>query len=152
MNSNAISWPTQGGQDYYWLLVGREEVIKKKSVAIEKLLLALAEAADFVKQQPGEAQAIMARRMKVPVAQLQAGRFPKKYELFLDQGLILAMEDEARWMMQNKLTGQTRLPDFLNYFSVAPLAKVAPKTVQVIIPKDERRAPVAPTGTGQERR
>ena len=48
------------------------------------------------------------------------------------------MEDKARWMINNKLTGQTRLPDFLDYLYVDPLAKVAPKAVQVVIPKNER--------------
>ena len=37
MGHNAITWPAQGGQDFYWLLVAREEVIKKKAAALEKL-------------------------------------------------------------------------------------------------------------------
>ena len=67
------------------------------------------------------------------------------------RALILAMEDEARWMIDNKLTEQTRLPDFLDYFSVDPLAKVDPKAVRLIIPKDERPIAPAPSGTGQVR-
>jgi NitT/TauT family transport system substrate-binding protein len=151
LDSNAIVWPAQGDQDLYWLLVGREEVIKTKPAAIERLLLALMQAADFVKQQAGEAQAIMSRWLQVPVARLQTDGFPKRYELFLDQGLILAMEDEARWLMQNKLTEQTRLPDFLDYFSVDPLTKVNPKAVRIIIPKAERSIAPAPGGMGQVR-
>ena len=46
---------------------------------------------------------------------------PKRYPLFLDQSLLLAMEDEARWLIDNRLTDQTKVPDYLDYFSVARL-------------------------------
>jgi NitT/TauT family transport system substrate-binding protein len=146
VGSNAVTWPAQQGQDLYWVLVSREQFLKKKSVATEKLLLALRRAADFFEQEPGAAQAIMADWLKVPVSRLQTGKYPKRYELFLDQALILAMEDEARWMIQNKFTVQTRLPNFLNYFDVEPLAKVAPRAMQLIIPKNEQ---TSASGAGQ---
>jgi len=148
----AITWPAQGGQDLYWLLLCRKELIKKNPAAIKKLLLALMQAADFIRQQPGEAQAIMARWLKVPVTRLQSGKFPKRFELFLDQALILAMEDEARWLISNKRTDQTRLPDFLDYFYAAPLAQIAPKEVTIIIPGDEPAAAPASSRTGPEPR
>jgi NitT/TauT family transport system substrate-binding protein len=149
---NAITWPAQEGQDLYWLLLGQREVIKKNPAAIEKLLLALMQAADFMKQQPGQAQVIMARWLKVPMARLQSGKFPKRYELFLDQALILAMEDEARWLINQKRTEQIRLPDFLDYFNAAPLAQIAPQAVTIIIPRDE--LPVVPgsSQTGPEQK
>jgi NitT/TauT family transport system substrate-binding protein len=134
------------------VLVGREEVTKKKPAAIEKLLQALTQAADFMKQQPGEVQVNIARWLKGPVDRLQSGRFAKRYKLFLDQTLILAMEDEARWQIQDKLTGQTRMPNFLNYLDVEPLAHLAPQKMQFIIPRQELFIGPALSGTGQENR
>ncbi len=151
LGPNAIAWSSQGGQDYYWLLVSREEVIKKKSAAIERMLLALDQAANFMKEQPMEARAIIAKWMDIPIADLETEKFPMRYELFLGQGLILAMEDEARWMIRNQLTDQTRLPDFLDFFAARPLARVVPKAVQIIIPQDERPVAPAPSGAGPER-
>ena len=53
-------------------------------------------------------------------------------------------------MINNKLTGQTRLPDFLDYFSPAPLAQIAPRAMRLVIPTSERTT--APSsGSGQER-
>ena len=106
----------------------------------------------MLRKNPRKPRTIIARWLQVPLADLQAGKFPIRYELFLDQALLLAMEDEARWMIDNKLTEQTRLPDFLDYIYVEPLAKVDPKAVRLIIPKDERPVAPAPSGTGQERR
>jgi hypothetical protein len=61
------------------------------------------------------------------------------------------MEDEARWMMRHKLTEQTRLPDFLDYFYVAPLAKVVPQKVQIIIPPGGNGSGTDLSGTGPGR-
>ena len=134
--ANAVSWPAQGGQDLYWLLVGRDDTVRENPAAVAKLLRALLQAADFVREHPREAQAVMARWLKVPIERVQSGKFPKRYKVFLDQGLLLAMEDEARWLIDNKRTPATRLPDFLDYFSTAPLAGVAPQAVRLVIPAD----------------
>jgi NitT/TauT family transport system substrate-binding protein len=148
---NAIAWAPQGGQDYYRLLVGREEVIKKKSAALEKLMRALMQAANFVKEKPEAAGEIIAQRLQVSKADYDAGKSSRRYGLLLDQGLILTMEDEARWLIYNKLTDQSRLPDFLDYLAAGPLAAVNPQAVSVIIPTGERRRPPTPAVSGQER-
>jgi NitT/TauT family transport system substrate-binding protein len=139
VGDDAIQWPAQEGQDFYWLLVSREDVIKNKRVVLEKIFRTLAEAANFAKEKPDEVRKIIAQWTKVPLADLQAGRFPVTYDLFLDQALLLAMEDQARWMINNKLTKQTKLPNFLDYIYADPLAKVDPKAVRIIIPEAERR-------------
>ena len=151
IGSAAVEWPAQEGQDFYWLLVSREDVIKNRRMGLEKLFRALAQAAKFIEAQPAAAKAIIAQWTQIPLAEMQTGKYPIRYELVLDQGLLLAMEDQARWLMQNKLTEPTRLPDFLDYFSVDPLAKVDPKAVRLIIPKDDRPIAPAPSVTGQVR-
>ncbi len=148
---NTVSWPAQGGQDLYWLLVGRDDTIRKNPAAVAKLLRALLQAADFVRQHPLEAQAVMARWLKVPMERVQSGKFPKRYEVFLDQGLLLAMEDEARWLIDNHRVPATRLPDFLDYFYPAPLAGVAPQAVRLVIPPKPSPGHPAPPGSGEAR-
>jgi NitT/TauT family transport system substrate-binding protein len=140
VGNNAIQWPAQEGQDFYWLLVSREDVIKDKMVALEKLLRTLTQAANFAKNKPEEVRKIIARWTKVPLADLQADGFPIAHKLFLDQGLLLAMEDQARWMIRNKLTDKTGLPNYLDYIDAEVLAKVDPKAVRLIIPRQRNRA------------
>jgi ABC-type nitrate/sulfonate/bicarbonate transport system substrate-binding protein len=137
LGTNAISWPAQQGQDLYWVLVGRADFIKARPAAIEKLLAALEEAAAFIRQNPEEAQAIIARWLQVPLSRLQSGKYPKRYDVFLDQALILAMEDEARWLIQHNLTDKTKFPNFLDYICAGPMLKVAPKDIQLVIPPEK---------------
>ena len=37
-----------------------------------------------------------------------------RFSLSLDQTLIIAMEDEARWMISNNLTAEKQVPNFLD--------------------------------------
>ena len=48
------------------------------------------------------------------------------------QALILAMEDEARWRIENKLTDKTTVPDYLDFMYIDALEVVNPGAVTVI--------------------
>jgi NitT/TauT family transport system substrate-binding protein len=137
--NNALEWPAQEGQNFYWLLVSREDIIKNKRGALEKLLRTLAQAAEFIKEQPEATKEIIAHWTKVPLADLQSSNYPKRFELALDQGLLLAMEDETRWMIKNRLTNATMVPNYLPYFDVAPLSKVKLEAVNIIIPPKDQK-------------
>jgi len=132
MGDDAVVLKAQGGQDYYVLLAAREDYLKARPAAMEKLLRALEQSAGFLKQRPGEARAIIAKWAKVPVSHLD--RYTVRYELFLDQGLLLAMEDQASWMIRNGLTNRTKIPNFMDYLDPEPLEKVNPKAVRLAIP------------------
>lgn len=64
----------------------RKAYIKRKPAVLEKLLRALAQAADYLKHQPQAGRVIIAQRLKESIADLQPG-FSINYEPFLDQGL-----------------------------------------------------------------
>ena len=152
LGDRVVSWPGQNGQQFYNILVSRDQFIKAKPEALVRLFRALDRAAAFVKQNKDEALEITAQQLKVDASVLKDQWIGSKYELSLDQSLLIAMEDKARWMINHKLTEQTRLPDFLDYFYVEPLAKVDPKAVRLIIPKDEGPIAPAPSGTGRDGR
>ncbi len=132
MGDNAIALKAQGGEDYYVLLATRGEYLQARPASVAKLMRALEQAADFIKQRPGEARAIISKWCQIPVANL--ARYSVRYEAFLDQNLLLTMEDEAAWMIKNRSAGQTNIPDFLDYLDPGPLLKVDPKAVRLVVP------------------
>ncbi len=137
LGNNAVVWPAQGGQNVYRLLVTREEVIRTRGAVLERLLRALDRAADFLERQPEAGKGIIAQRLQVSTADLQSGKAPINYEPFLDQGLLLAMEDQARWLIKNRLTDKSQVPNFLNYIHAEPLSHVDPKAVRLVLPGKE---------------
>jgi NitT/TauT family transport system substrate-binding protein len=78
--------------------------------------------------------AIISQWTKVSPDDLQKLALPKRYRLFLDQGLLLAMEDQAAWMIENRRTDQTIIPNVMDYLDPGPLLKVNPKAVQLALP------------------
>jgi hypothetical protein len=65
---------------------------------------------------PRSGKTIVQKRLNPMIATLRpSGR--NQMVLLLDQSLILAMEDEARWMIANNLTDATTIPDFRKYIS-----------------------------------
>jgi NitT/TauT family transport system substrate-binding protein len=55
-----------------------------------------------------------------------------QFSLSLDQSLISAMEDEARWMIRNNLTNEKTVPDFGNYIYTDGLKAIRPEAVNII--------------------
>jgi NitT/TauT family transport system substrate-binding protein len=138
LGNKIISWPGQTGQKFYNVLVGRDEFIKSRSKALERLFLALAQAETFSKNNRDESLAIIAKHLNLDQAIFKSTWLKSSYELSFDQALLISMEDEARWMIKNKLTGQTRIPNYLDYLNAEPLTKVTQQAVSIIIPKDKK--------------
>lgn len=132
MGNGVVSWPAQGGQEIYWVLATREQLLKDKPETLEKLLRALEQAVDFIQQNRREARRIIAQRGNFPLAEWD--NYPLSYEVFLDQNLLLVLEDEAAWMIQNGLTHQVQIPNFLEYLAPGPLKQVNPKAVRLAKP------------------
>ena len=55
-----------------------------------------------------------------------------QFSLSLDQSLILAMQDEAQWLISNNLTNATTVPNFINYVYRDGLKSVKPGAVNII--------------------
>lgn len=52
--------------------------------------------------------------------------------LSLDQTLIVAMKDEAQWMINRNLTGEKPIPDFVDFLHVDSLKAIRPEAVNII--------------------
>jgi ABC-type nitrate/sulfonate/bicarbonate transport system substrate-binding protein len=137
MGDAVVTFPAQEKNDIFWILVGRECYLKRNPAALEKLLRALEQASKFIKEHPAEAREIICRRTRFRLEDWD--RYPLRYEIFLDQGLLLHMEDETAWMIKNKITHCPMIPNFLNYLEPGPLLKVNPKAVRLGIPGEGKK-------------
>ena len=151
LGEKIVSWPGQVGQKFYEVLVSTDEFIKAKSEVLERLFRALAQAETFLKHNQDESQAIIAKWLKIEPDVFKADWVNSEYRLSFDQGLLISMEDQARWMIRNKLVQQTKVPDLLDYFQVEPLARVVPKAVRIIIPKRVSTGAPGQSESGKER-
>lgn len=132
LGENAVVWPAQSSQLLYALVVSTNSWIAGHSEHITRFLRVLAQAEEYMSAHPAEAQAIVQRRLNLDADYMDTVWQQNQFTLSLDQSLILAMEDEARWMITNNLTTERQVPDFLDYIHEDDLKAIKPEAVNII--------------------
>jgi NitT/TauT family transport system substrate-binding protein len=127
-----ISWPAQGNQPSFNLVAGRRDWIAGHPELVAKFLRALDTASEYAAGHPAEAQMIVKKRLNLTDAYTTAVWPDHQFSLSLDQSLVFAMEDEARWMIANNLTNTTKVPDFRPYILTDGLESVKSGSVNII--------------------
>ncbi len=99
---------------------------------ISRFLKSLVQAEDYIIHNPAAAQAILRHWLKYDEALTETIWAEHRFTVSLDQSLITAMEDEARWMIKNRSTTEKSVPDFLNFIHVDGLKAIKPQAVNII--------------------
>jgi ABC-type nitrate/sulfonate/bicarbonate transport system substrate-binding protein len=132
LGKNAISWSAQGFQDYYFLLISGEKFIQSRRSAVDRLLKALLEADEFVKKDRPEAQEIIKSSLKLNAAEGRALWDQNKYEVRLDQDLLVLMEAEARWAVRKGLVKGEKFPNYFKSVYLEGLKNIKPESISII--------------------
>jgi NitT/TauT family transport system substrate-binding protein len=132
MGNRVIIWSAQSGQMAYWSVVSTPRWINKHPDIVRKFLNSLTQAEVHIPLHPKEGKAIVQKRLKYDDVYMAAVWPEHEFSLSLDQSLILAMEDEARWMIKNNLTKEKTIPDFTKYIYTDGLKAVKPEAVNII--------------------
>ncbi|MBI2832046.1 MAG: NrtA/SsuA/CpmA family ABC transporter substrate-binding protein [Chloroflexi bacterium] len=132
LGNNAIVWPAQGGQYIFGLIVSSEEWITKHPDVAGRFLKSLAQAEEYAIRNSDNAKVLMQKWLNVDAAFVDSAWSRDQFNLSLDQSLITAMEDEARWMIRNNLTTEKQVPNFTDYIHEDTLKAVKPGAVNII--------------------
>ncbi len=132
LGAKGVVWPAQSSQALYAVLATRNDWIAGHGEVIKRLFTSLAQAEKYVIEAPGEAKAIVQSRLKLDDAYMEAVWSQNQFSLTLDQSLVVALEDEARWMISSGITDQLEVPNFLDHIYEDPLKAVRPAAVNII--------------------
>ena len=132
LGDNWISWPIQDQQKVFWIIAFRDGYESRHSKAMKRFLQAIRKAELFYLNDPQKAIDIIIKK-----GNLEAERFkrmlPKiKYKLSLEKGLLIAMEDEARWHIENRYTDAKEVPNYLDQIYFDALESVNPEAVTIV--------------------
>jgi len=130
--NEAVSWQVQSEQPLYGILVARNDWIAEHPTVIARFWESLSQAEKFLIAHPNEAKAIVRTRLEYDDAYLESVWAQYNFSLSLDPSLVAAMEDEARWIMDNNLTTEKQVPNFLDYVYEDGLKTVKPEAVNII--------------------
>lgn len=132
LGANAIDWSAQDDQQIYGVLVSKDQWIARNPVLLVRLLKAIDQADIYIDRHPDEAHSIVQNRLKLDPESAKGIWQRNSFALSLDQQLIFAIEDESRWMLENKLVNANEIPDLLDYINTDILEKVKPDAVTII--------------------
>lgn len=120
---------------YTWTfnVAARKEFIRKNPGKVEKVLRALVRAEEFVKSNPTEAQKSVSEFTGLDIAVVRKAWKGVEFSVSLNQSLLLALESESRWAIQNGLTGgNDRIPNYLDFIYLEGLSAVKPKGIHIL--------------------
>ncbi|MDD1677497.1 MAG: ABC transporter substrate-binding protein [Methanomicrobiales archaeon] len=132
LGSNAVIWSVQSGQPLFALVVSTDAWIAAHPDLVARFLLSLVQAEDYLRMHPAESRAIVQKSLNLDAGYMDTVWQQNQFSVTLDQSLITAMEDEARWMIANNMTNATAVPDFREYIYSDGLEKAKPGSVNII--------------------
>jgi len=127
-----VAIPILSGQSTYKVVAGNRDWVTNHTRATTAFLLALRDASQYAVRDPQNAQAIVISHLNVSEGYLRSVWPQHQYRLTFDQSLLIAMEGEARWMIENNLTTAPSVPDYLGSFSTKSMESADPGAVTII--------------------
>jgi NitT/TauT family transport system substrate-binding protein len=132
LGENALLLPTGGifREDFYF--ISSKNFIKTHPETLKKFLRAIEKGEAFIQKNKMESIKIVSERLKTSPDIVTAAWDEYVFQLFLDQAILVCLEDEARWMIDNKLTDKTVIPNYLDYIYIDALDEVKTEAVTII--------------------
>lgn len=118
-----------------FLLLVREDFTRAHPDTLKAILSALIKAELFSKKQPAQTKAILASHFGMTPQQVEYTWALHDFRVFLNQPLLLILENVALWQARQTAPGRQappRLPNFLDFVLLAPLKAVAPDAVTIL--------------------
>ncbi len=125
-------WDVQSGQPMYCVLITSRKWSAAHPELKKKFMNSLLQAEQFLIENETQAQEIMQEFLGYDAEDIGTIWHQHRFSLRLDQSLILALEDQARWMQKNILYTAKSIPNFLEYIDTEGLEAVKPEAVSII--------------------
>jgi NitT/TauT family transport system substrate-binding protein len=132
LGANAAFWPAQSSRPLFTQVISTDEWVTMHPELVSKILRSLGQAEEYAIRNPVEARATIQKRLNLDAAYMETVWSQNQYFLSLDQSLIVAMEDEARWMIKNGMTTEKEIPDFSKFIYEDGLKAIMPERVTII--------------------
>ncbi len=132
LGANACLFDTHNIVRTKFYLVAVRNFIAQHPGAIQKFLKAIKRAEIFIQEHNNVALDIASQRIKMDRELAKVVWDDLTFRLVLDQSVIDVLETEARWVIHNKFTEKTTVPNYLPFIFVDGLKAVKPGAVTIV--------------------
>jgi NitT/TauT family transport system substrate-binding protein len=113
-------------------VVATQEFIRKNPEKVKKMLRALLKAEKMARENPSEAQNLVAQFAGIAPGIVAETWAICNFDLTLNQTLVLVLEDEAQWAIENGFTHARKVPNYLDYIYFDGLKSIKPEAVRIL--------------------
>jgi len=106
LGNNIITWSAQGDQDTYILMYSTDSFIREHPEIILRFLRSTVQAEKYVQKYPIESQNLISKILHYDIQYVRYMWSNFVFTHALGQELLLRMEGQARWAIQNRLTSE----------------------------------------------
>ena len=132
LDSNAVVFEGEGVYDVMYNLAAAKALVATRRAALERFLGAVIRGSAFCEEQPHAAQQVVARTFGLDATLVRALWPTYRFRVGLHQALLLALEDETRWAVRNRLRPAGAGYNFLDHLDPGPLRAAAPASVTLL--------------------
>ena len=86
----------------------------------------------FIQENKGEAINIVSERLRIDKELTSVIWRDFEFRLMLDQLIVIALEEEARWAIRERLTNKKKVPNYFDFIYMDALEEVKPEAVTII--------------------
>lgn len=120
------------GQALYFIVLTRDSWLSSHSAVAERFLRSVIQAQDFVRDHSEDARRWIGQRFDYDPAYRQYSWAKHRFVVTLPQALLLAVEGESRWMIENEMTNEKRIFNYLDFLWLDGLDAVRPLAISII--------------------
>ncbi len=125
---NSITiWPAQSSQMGYSVMACKNSWAASHPESINRFLKSLGQAEEYTIDHPDAASEIVQKKFNYSDEDVATVLSDNQFSLSLDQSLLVAMEDEGRWMIANNMTTAKTAPNFRDHVYTKGLEEVKPE-------------------------
>jgi NitT/TauT family transport system substrate-binding protein len=132
LGENGVGFSGEQAYETIYNVVALPRFINGHEGAIRRLLQALADGAAFCGSHPEGIHKVLPATAQMTQAELMAAWRGYHFSMDLDQSLLLALEDRARWVIRNRMGPGKEMPNFLDNVYLRGLDEVRPAAVSII--------------------
>ncbi len=129
LGERLTAFPAQKDRETFWCLVTTETILSRKSQAIEGFLRALVATEILAASEPSALRAGLVRNTKEGPEFVDTIRPLLQFKVSLEQALLVAIEEEGRWMLAR---GGGAPTDYRARVRPGPMLAVKPSAVTII--------------------
>ena len=122
-------------KDYYretFNIVGLKKTISDNKEVNIRILRALIDASEFIQGSPKEAQQIIIEELSLDKEFIDWIWDDFAFRVSLEQTLLITIENEARWAVENGIVSSDQAPNYLEYINSKPLSSVDRGLVRLV--------------------